>query len=127
MRARTEGILLGILFSLLGAWMSLEGLGLLRTGVPGMQGSAQVVGGLMFFFAGAWSFFQSTLGPGGQDLPIYPWIQFFMVLPILSGFGLIMILAGMESGDSLIAFLGILPLLGAAWFAIAKFPARRKK
>ena len=74
MRARTEGILLGILFGLLGAWMSLEGLGLLRTGIPDMQGSAQVVGGLMFFFAGAWSFFQSTLGPGGQDLPIYPWI-----------------------------------------------------
>jgi len=127
MRARTEGILLGILFGLLGAWMSLEGLGLLRTGITDMQGSAQVVGGLMFFFAGAWSFFQSTLGPGGQDLPIYPWIQFFTVLPILAGFGLIMILAGMESGDSLRAFLGILPLLGAVWFAIAKFPARRKK
>jgi len=127
MRARTEGILLGILFGLLGAWMSLEGLGLLRTGIPDMQGSAQVVGGLMFFFAGAWSFFQSTLGPGGQDLPIYTWIQFFMILPILAGFGLIMILAGMESGDLLIAFLGILPLLGAVWFAIAKFPARRKK
>ena len=74
MRARTEGILLGILFGLLGAWMSLEGLGLLRTGITDMQGSAQVVGGLMFFFAGAWSFFQSTLRPGGQDLPIYPWI-----------------------------------------------------
>ena len=50
-----------------------------------------------------------------------------MILPILAGFGLIMILAGMESGDLLIAFLGILPLLGAVWFAIAKFPARRKK
>ena len=72
MRARTEGILLGILFGLLGAWMSLEGLGLLRTGIPDMQGSAQVVGGLMFFFAGAWSFFQSTLGPAGRTCPSIP-------------------------------------------------------
>ena len=127
MRERTEGIFLGILFGLLGAWMSLEGLGLVRTGIPDMQGTGQVVGGLMFFFAGAWSFFQSTLGPGGQNLPIYPWIQFFMVLPILAGFGLILIVAGTETGEILISILGILPLLGAVWFAIAKFPARRKK
>ena len=127
MRERTEGIFLGILFGLLGAWMSLEGLGLVRTGIPDMMGAGQVIGGLMFFFAGAWSFFQSTLGPGGQKLPIYPWIQFFMVLPILAGFGLILIVAGMETGETLISILGILPLLGAVWFAIAKFPARQKK
>lgn len=127
MRERTEGIILGILFGLLGAWISLEGLGLVRTGIPDMVGPGQVVGGLMFFFAGAWSFFQSTLGPGGQDLPIYPWIQYFMILPILAGFGFILILAGVETGETLISILGILPLLGVLWFVIAKFPARAKK
>ena len=127
MRERTEGILLGILFGALGAWMSLAGLGVIKTGILDMRGPAQVVAGLMFFFAGAWSFFQSTLGPTGQNLPVYPWIQYFLILPILAGFGFILLWAGIESGDLSIVLLGILPLLGALWFAIAKFPGRRKK
>jgi hypothetical protein len=127
MRERMEGILLGILFGLMGAGTTLVGLGLIKTGIPELQGPIQVVGGLMFFFAGAWSFFRSTLGPGGQDLPIYPWIQYFMILPILAGFGITMLLAGMEMGETFISILGILPLLGAAWYALARFPGRRKQ
>ncbi len=127
MRERYENILLGIVFGLLGAWMSLVGAGLLKTGLADMQGPGQVVGGLMFFFAGAWSFFRGTLGPGGQDLPVYPWIEYFLVLPILAGFGFILLVAGMETGEFFISMLGILPLLGAVWYAIAKFPGRRKK
>jgi cytochrome bd-type quinol oxidase subunit 2 len=127
MRSRIQGMLLGILFGLLGAWMSLVGAGVLKTRLGGLEGPAQVVGGLMFFFAGAWSFFQSTLGPGGQDLPVYPWIQYFMILPILAGFGLIMFLSGAETGETSLFLLGILPLLGTLWYAIAKFPGRRKK
>ena len=127
MRKRTESILLGILFGLLGVWMSLVGAGFLKTSLRDMQGPAQVVGGLMFFFAGAWSFFRGTLGPGGQYLLVYPWIEYFLVLPILAGFGFILLLAGMEAGETLISILGILPLLGAFWYAIAKFPGRRNK
>jgi hypothetical protein len=127
MRERIEGILLGILFGLLGVGMTLVGLGLIKTGIRELQGPGQVVGGLMFFFAGAWSFFQSTLGPSGQDLPVYPWIQYALILPILAGFGVILLLAGMEMGKTFIALLGILPLLGAAWYALVKFPGRRKK
>jgi hypothetical protein len=127
MRERIEGILLGILFGLLGAGMTLVGLGLIKTGIRELQGPGQVVGGLMFFFAGAWSFFQSTLGPGGQDLPVYPWIQYVLIMPILAGFGVILLLAGMEMGETFIALLGILPLLGAAWYALVKFPGRQKK
>jgi hypothetical protein len=127
MRERIEGIVLGIIFGLLGAWMSLVGTGVLKTSLRDMQGPGQVVGGLMFFFAGVWSFFQSTLGPGGQDLPVYPWIQYFLVLPILAGFGIILFLAGMETGEFFISLLGILPLLGALWYALARFPGRRKK
>jgi hypothetical protein len=127
MRERYENILLGIVFGLLGAWMSLVGAGLLKTGLADMQGPGQVVGGLMFFFAGAWSFFRGTLGPGGQDLPVYPWIEYFLVLPILAGFGFILLVAGTETGEFFISILGILPLLGAVWYAIAKFPGRRKK
>jgi hypothetical protein len=127
MRERIEGIVLGVIFGLLGAWMSLVGAGIFKTSLPGMQGPGQVVGGLMFFFAGAWSFFQSTLGPKGQDLPVYPWIQYFLILPILAGLGLILLLAGEEAGESFISLLGVLPLLGALWYAVAKFPGRRNK
>jgi hypothetical protein len=127
MRERTENLLLGILFGLLGAWMSLVGAGLLKTSLPAMQGPIQVASGLLFFFAGAWSFFRGSLGPGGQDLPVFPWIQYFLVLPILADFGIIMVLAGTEAGETMLTLLGVLPLLGAAWFAIAKFPGRRSR
>ena len=127
MRERIEGIVLGVISGLLGAWMSLVGAGIFKNSLPGMQGPGQVVGGLMFFFAGAWSFFQSTLGPKGQDLPVYPWIQYFLILPILAGLGLILLLAGEEAGESFISLLGVLPLLGALWYAVAKFPGRRNK
>jgi hypothetical protein len=126
-RERIQSILLGIFFGLLGAWMSLVGAGLLKTSLRGMQGPAQVTGGLMFFFAGALSFFRGTLGPGGQGLLVYPWIEYVLVLPILAGFGGILLLAGMETRETFISILGILPLLGTLWYAIAKFPGRRKK
>jgi len=126
MRERIEGIALGVIFGILGTWMGLAGAGILKTSLSGMQGPIQVMGGLMFFFAGAWSFFRSTLGPGGQNLPVYPWIQYFMILPILVGFGVSMLLAGRETGESFISILGVLPLLGSLWVAIAKFPGRRK-
>ena len=127
MHERTESILLGILFGLLGAWMSLMGAGILKTGLSDIQGPGQVVAGLMFFFAGAWSFFRGTLGPSGQDLPVYPWIKYILILPILAGFGFILLLAGMETGEFFISLFGILPLLGAIWYAIGKFPGRRNK
>jgi hypothetical protein len=127
MRERIEGIVLGVIFGLLGAWMSLVGAGIFKTSLPGMQGPGQVVGGLMFFFAGAWSFFQSTLGFGGQNLTIYRWIQFLMVLPILAGLGIFLLISGMEAGEISATLLGILPLLGALWYALARFPGNRKK
>lgn len=127
MRVCFEGILLGIIFGALGAWMALAGLGVIPSNIAGLKGSAQVIAGLMFFFAGAWSFFRSTLGPRGQDLPIYRWMEYFMILPILTGFGLIFILAGIESHEIMIVLLGILPLVGAFWYALARFPGRGVK
>jgi hypothetical protein len=76
---------------------------------------------------GAWSFFHGTLGPGGQDLPLYTWFQYFMVLPILAGLGFIFLWEGNESGEFMITLLGILPFLGIVWYAVAKFPGCRAK
>jgi hypothetical protein len=127
MRARIEGILLGVLFGALGTWMIMAGLGIIHPNIAGLKGAGQVIAGLMFFFAGAWSFFRSTLGPGGQDLPIYRWIEYSMILPILTGLGLIIILAGIESDEFMISLVGLLPLAGVLWYAIARFPGRGAK
>lgn len=127
MRARIEGILLGILFGVLGAWMTMAGLGVIQSNITGFKGTAQVIAGLMFFCAGAWSFFRSTLGPGGQNSPVYRWIEYFMILPILAGLGLIIILAGIESDEFMVILVGILPLVGVLWYAIARFPGRGAK
>jgi hypothetical protein len=127
MRARIEGILLGVLFGALGAWMIMAGLGIVHPNVAELKGTGQVIAGLMFFFAGAWSFFRSTLGPGGQNLPVYRWIEYFMILPILAGLGALIILAGSESDEFMVILVGILPLAGALWYAIARFPGRGAK
>jgi hypothetical protein len=127
MRARIDSILIGILLGALGAWQVLAGLGVIDMNISGWKGPTQVVAGAMFIFAGAWSFFHGTLGPGGQDLPLYPWIQYFMVLPILAGFGIILLYEGNVSGEFLNTLLGILIFLGVAWYALAKFPGRRAK
>jgi cytochrome bd-type quinol oxidase subunit 2 len=127
MRVRIEGILLGILFGVLGAWMTMAGLGVIQSNTARFKGTAQVIAGTMFFCAGAWSFFRSTLGPGGQNSLIYHWIEYFMILPILAGLGLIIILAGLESDEFMISLVGILPLAGVLWYAIARFPGRGAK
>jgi len=75
MRARIDSILTGVLIGALGAWQVLAGLGVIHEDANEWKGSPQVAAGLMFVFGGAWSFFHGTLGPGGQDLPLYPWIQ----------------------------------------------------
>ncbi len=125
MGERIQYILLGLFFGLIGAASSLVGLGLIEIGLGEMRGPIPVVSGLMFFFAGAWSFFRGTLGPTGENLPIYPWINYLFVLPILAGFGLLMLLSGLETGETPSRFLGILPMLGALWFGIARFPGRK--
>jgi cytochrome bd-type quinol oxidase subunit 2 len=127
MRARIDSILIGILIGALGVWQVLAGLGVIHMNISEWKGPAQVVAGLMFIFGGAWSFFHGTLGPGGQDLPLYPWIQYFMVLPILAGLVFIFLWEGNESGEFMITLLGILTFLGIVWYAVAKFPGRRAK
>ncbi len=125
MRARMDSILIGLLIGALGLWQVLAGLGVIHMNISDWKGPTQVVAGLMFIFGGAWSFFHGTLGPGGQDLPLYSWIQYFMVLPILAGLGFIFLWEGNESGEFMITLLGILTFLGIVWYALAKFPGRR--
>jgi hypothetical protein len=122
-----DSILIGVLIGALGAWQVLAGLGVINLNISEWKGPAQVVAGLMFIFGGVWSFFHGTLVPGGQDLPLYPCIQYSMVLPILAGLGFIFLWEGNESGEFMITLLGILTFLGIVWYAVAKFPGRRAR
>ncbi len=83
--------------------------------------------GLIFFFAGAWSFYRGALGPGGEGLPVSRWIEYGMMLPILAGFGILLIFSGSELDDILFVLIGIVCLSAALWYAIARFPGRRAK
>ena len=127
MRRRVGDILLGILCGGIGAWLAMTGLGNIISHAAGPDGARQLIAGLVFFFAGAWLFFQSTLGPGGEVLPVYSWIRYFMILPILAGVGLFFIVEGRGSGEFKLVLIGLLPLVGALWYAIARFPARGAK
>ncbi len=46
-----------------------------------------------------------------------------MTLPILAGLGLFFILEIHGSGEFMKILIGLLPLVGALWYAIARFPA----
>jgi len=60
-------------------------------------------------------------------LPLYPWIQYFIVLSILAGLGFILLWEGNESGEFMIILLRILTYLGIVWYAVATFPDRRAR
>ena len=127
MPTRKEEILLGILFAGLGVWLSMAGLGILPHGIAGLKGTGQLMVGLIFFFAGAWSFYRGALGPSGQSLPVHRWIEYGMMLPILFGFGVLLIFSGGEVGDNLFILIGVVCLGAALWYTIVRFPGRRKK
>jgi hypothetical protein len=54
-------------------------------------------------------------------------VTVFKILPILAGLGLFFTLEGRGSGEFMLLLIGLLPLLGAFWYAIARFLARGGK
>jgi len=126
MRERIESIVLGILFGALGGWQAMEGLGLIKTTIIGRRDPGLVACGLMFFFAGALSFFRGMLGPAGRDTPLYHWTNYLMILLILSGFGFIFLWTGIVDSNLIIFVLGLVIALAVLWFAIARWPGRKK-
>jgi hypothetical protein len=126
LRERIESIVLGILFGVLGAWQAMAGLGLIKMNISGMRDPGLVASGLMFFFAGALSFFKGTLGPAGRDTPTYRWTDYLMILLILLGFGFIFFWAGIVDSNIFVLFLGLVVAAAVVWFAIARWPGKGK-
>jgi hypothetical protein len=125
LRERIESIVLGILVAALGVWQAMTGLGFFQmTGEakdPGM-----VASGLMFFFAGALSFYSGTLGPIGRDTPFHRWTNYLMILLILLGFDFIFFWTGAVESNFILIFLGFVTATAVLWFAIARRPEKGK-
>jgi hypothetical protein len=122
---RIQSILLGLLLGAMGTFSCMAGLGQPDIGLQGMQGVGPIVSGVMFFFAGALSFYRGVLGPSAKGLPIYVWVNYLFILPILAGFAFTMLVSGLESDMPLIALSSVLPLGATVWYAVAKFPGRK--
>jgi hypothetical protein len=125
-RERIESILLGILVAALGVYQAMTGLGLIYlTGEakdPGMAAS-----GLMFFFAGALSFYNGTLGPAGRDTPFHRWTNYLMVLFILLGLDFILFWTGAADSNFIFIFLGFITSSAVLWFAVTRWSENGKK
>jgi hypothetical protein len=127
MRGRFGDILLSILVAGLGAWMVIDGLGIGGANTASQIDWNRAVAGLVFFLGGAWLFFRDTLVPGGESLPVYRWVEYFMLLPVLIGLGLLFLLSGGGAADWNSVVMGLLSLGGALWYGITKFPGHSSK
>ncbi len=55
--------------------------------------------GLVFFLAGMMIIFQGIAGPGAEQIKLYKWLQYFLVLGILASFAAIFIWVGLGAGE----------------------------
>ncbi len=127
MKHSFQNILLAIVFALMGVTMVFLGLGIVKTSMAVHNQPVMVISGLMFFSAGTLAFFRSTSVPGAEALPSTPWIEYFLLLPILLGFGVTFFWAGIAAGNVIVIFFGILTAAAMIWFAIVRWPGRRKR
>jgi hypothetical protein len=126
MKYRLQDIFLAILFALIGVALVLLGLGIIKTSLFLQNQVPMVASGLMFFFAGTLVFLRATIGPVAENLTIYPWIQYFLILPILIGFSFILFWAGIVAGNFFVIFLGVVTTAAVIWFAISRWPGKGK-
>jgi hypothetical protein len=126
MKYRLKDTLLAILFALIGIALVLLGLGIIKTSLFLQNQVPMVASGIMFFCAGTLVFFRATIGPVAENLPIYPWIQYLLILPILLGFGSILFWAGIVASNFFVIFLGVITTAAVIWFAISRWPGKEK-
>ena len=125
MRERIESILLGILVAALGVWQAMTGMGFIRVS-GGMKDPGMAASGLMFFFAGALSFYNGALSPAGQDTPLYRWTNYLMILLILLGFDFIFFWTEAVESNFILIFMGFVTLTAVLWFALVRRPKKGK-
>jgi hypothetical protein len=95
------GLAFGGIFALVGAYIVSISLGLLPSNPDNFKAPRLVVAvaGMVFFLAGVWVAFQSGLGAWGADTPFAKWMQYILVLVIMTLFASIFIWVGFGPGE----------------------------
>jgi len=126
MKYRLKDSLLAILFALIGVALVVLGLGIIKNNLFLQNQVPMVASGIMFFCVGTLVFFRATIGPAAENLPIYPWIQYFLILPILLGIGFIFFWAGIVADNFFVIFLGVVTSAAVILFALSRWPGKEK-
>jgi hypothetical protein len=124
MKYRLQELFLAILFALVGVLLVVLGLGFLKNSLALQNRPLMVTSGLIFFCAGMLLYFRTILGPVAENLPIFSWKQYFLILPILLGFGFIYFWAGIVFDNFIVLFLGLVASAAMIWFAISRWPGK---
>ena len=125
MKYGLQDIILAILFAVIGTALVVSGLGYVKTSLSLENQPLMVTCGLMFFFAGALVFYRSISGLAARRLPTKPWVEYFLFLPVMLGFGFIFFWAGIVSGSLFIIFLGLVTTAVMIWIGVSRWPGKR--
>jgi hypothetical protein len=93
--------LMGLIFSSFGGFFMLAGVGVVHLNPEDVHAPLWVIGasGLLFFLAGMMIIFQGIAGPGAEQITLYKWMQYLMVLGMLASFAAIFIWVGLGPGE----------------------------
>jgi len=92
---------MGFLSAAMGAFFMLAGADVIHLNPDDVHAPLWVIAaaGLVFFLAGMMIIFQGIAGPGAEQIMLYKWLQYFLVLGILASFAAIFIWVGLGTGE----------------------------
>lgn len=93
--------LMGFISAAMGAFFMLAGADVINLNPDDVHAPLWVIGaaGLVFFLAGMMIIFQGIAGPGADQITLYKWLQYFLVLGMLASFAAIFIWVGLGPGE----------------------------
>ncbi|MBL7161656.1 MAG: hypothetical protein ISS57_03545 [Anaerolineales bacterium] len=93
--------LMGFISAGIGSFFMLAGADVIHLNPDDVHAPLWVIGGagLMFFLAGMMIIVQGIAGPGAEQVALYKWLQYFMVLGMLASFAAIFIWVGLGPGE----------------------------
>jgi len=85
----------------MGAFFMLAGADIIHLDPEGVHAPLWVIGaaGSVFFLAGMLIIFQGIAGPGAEQITLYKWLQYFLVLGMMASFAAIFIWVGLGPGE----------------------------
>lgn len=93
--------LMGFMSAAMGAFFMLAGADVIHLDPESVHAPLWVIAaaGTVFFLAGMMIIFQGIAGPGAEQITLYKWLQYFLVLGMLVSFAAIFIWVGLGPGE----------------------------